>query len=123
LGGATSNTITLNSGTGIYPDGPDILTICCSNVLQPVSVSPTTTTSGSPVVVINDVTGFDLGWVASASTGGTAVGGVIKAITARAGGGYDVAFSRNSTSGTNGTVTLSPPGNIASRISWTEAQA
>jgi hypothetical protein len=34
-----------------------------------------------------------------------------------------VAFSRNSTSGTNGTVTLSPPGNIASRISWTEAQA
>jgi hypothetical protein len=123
LGGATSNTITLNSGTGIYPDGPDILTICCSNVLQPVSVSPTTTTSGSPVVVINDVTGFDLGWIATASTGGTAVGGVIKTITARAGGGYDVAFSRNSTSGTNGTVTLSPPGNIASRISWTEAQA
>jgi hypothetical protein len=123
LGGGLTNTLTVNSGVGIYPDGPDILTVCCSNVLQPVSVSPTTTTSGSPIAIVTDVTGFDLGWVVTSSTGGTAVNGVIKAITARSGGGFDVAFSKNATSGTNGTFVLSPPGQIASRISWTEAQA
>lgn len=123
LGGGLSNTLTLNSNASIYPDGPDILTVTCSNVLQPITVSPTTTTSGSPIAVINDVTGFELGWIVSSSSGGTAVGGIVKAITARAGGGYDVSFSKNATSGTNGTVVLSPPGNIASRISWTEAQA
>jgi hypothetical protein len=123
LGGGLTNVVTLNSGVGIYPDGPDVLTICCSNVLQPVTVSPTTTTSGSPIVIVTDVTGFDLGWVVSSSTGGTAVGGVVKSITARSAGGFDVAFSKNSTNGTNGTFILSPPGNIASRISWTEAQA
>ena len=123
LGGGITNTLTINSGTGIYPDGPDIITVCCSNVLQPITISPTTTTSGSPTVVVTDVTGFDVNWVVSSSSGGTAVGGVVKSIVARAGGGYDVSFSKNSTSGTNGTVVLSPPGNIASRISWTEAQA
>jgi hypothetical protein len=123
LGGATTNTLTLNSNVGIYPDGPDIITICCSNVLQPITVSPTTTTSGSPTAVIQDVTGFDNGWVVSSSSGGVAVGGVVKSVVAKAGGGYDVSFSKNATSGTNGTIVLSPPGNIATRISWTEAQA
>ena len=123
LGGGTSNTLTLNSNVGIYPDGPDIVTVCFSNVSTPITVSPTSTTGGSPVVVFTDVTGFNVGWVVTASTGGTAVNGVIVSITPKAAGNFDVAFSKNSTSGINGNVTISPPGQIAARLSWTEAQA
>lgn len=123
LGGGTTNTLTLSSSAGIYPDGPDIITVVASNVATPIVVSPTVTTTGSPIVTVTDVTGINLGWVVFQSNGGIPVGSVVQAITAKAGGGFDLAFSKNSTSGINGTLIIAPPGNIAARLSWTEAQA
>jgi hypothetical protein len=123
LGGGLSNTLTLNSGVGIFPDGPDIVTVCCSNVLTPAITSPTSTTTGSPIVTYDNVTSFTPGWVVTSSTGGIQVGSVVLSVTAKAAGNFDVSFSRNATSGINGTVVISPPGQIAARMSWTEAQA
>ena len=133
LGGGASNTLNLYSSgiahQGIYPDGPDIVTVVCSNVLTPVTLSPITTTVNSPQVIFSDVTQFNLGYVVTASTGGVVVGSVVESISpivntsGVATGNFYVVFSKNATSAVNGVVTLSGPGNIASRISWTEAQA
>ena len=129
LGGGTTNNLDLTSATsrgyaGVYPDGPDIVTIVCQNVLTPArNVTPATVTNGSPIAIFNDVSNFDVGWSVTATSGGIAVNGIIRSITARSAGGYDVAFSKNATTGSAGVVTLSPPGNIGARLSWTEAQA
>ena len=123
-GGGTSNTISLATKQGIYPDGPDIVTIVCSNISSPVAVNPTTVVSGSPIARINDTSGFDEGWTVT-SNGGSGIqnNSIIRSITPLSAGNADIAFTRNATSTTNGTLTLSPPGNIAARLQWTEAQA
>jgi hypothetical protein len=128
LGGGTSNTLNLTSSAspnaGFYPDGPDIITIVASNVLTPVTIAPTTVTVGSPVTTLSDTTGFDVNWVVTANGGGgVPIGSIVKSVTPNAGGNFTVAFSKNATSAINGTLVISPPGNIAARLSWTEAQA
>jgi hypothetical protein len=123
-GGGTSNTISLATKQGIYPDGPDIVTIVCSNISAPLIVNPTTVVSGSPIARINDTSGFDEGWTVTANGGsGIQVNSIIRSITPLSAGNADIAFTRNATSTTNGTLTLAPPGNIAARLQWTEAQA
>jgi hypothetical protein len=123
-GGGLSNTISLATKQGIYPDGPDIVTIVCSNISSPVVANPTTVVSGSPIAKINDTAGFDEGWTVTSNLGsGILVGSIIRSITPLSAGNADIAFTRNATSISNGTLTLSPPGNIAARLQWTEAQA
>ena len=123
-GGGTSNLLTLNSQQGIYPDGPDIVTIVCSNVSSPITANPTAVVSGSPIAKINDTAGFDEGWAVTANGGsGIQTGSIIRSITPLAAGNADVSFTRNANSSVNGTLTLAPPGNIAARLQWTEAQA
>jgi hypothetical protein len=128
LGGGTSNTLDLTSATsrgynGIYPDGPDIITVVVQNTQQSVVVSPTTVTLGSPIAVFADVSGFSTGWVVETTAGGIPGNNTVLAITARAGGGFDVAFSKNAISGSAAITTFRPPGQISARLSWTEAQA
>jgi hypothetical protein len=123
LGGGTTNTLPNERYTNIYPDGPDILTVVVQNILRPITLAPTTVTNGSPIAVFSDNTGFDTGWIVTSSTGGIQVGSIVRSITPQAGGNSQVSFTRNATSGTTGVITMSPPSSIASRLSWSEAQA
>ena len=123
-GGGLSNTLTLNSQQGIYPDGPDIVTVVCSNVQSPVNVAPTAITSGSPIIRVTDSSGFEEGWIVTNNgLGGVPLSSVVRGITPVAGAGTDIAFTKNATSSVLGTLVLAPPGNIAARLQWTEAQA
>jgi hypothetical protein len=123
-GGGLSNTMTLNSQAGIYPDGPDIVTVVCSNVQSPIIVPPTTVTSGSPIIRVGDSGGFEEGFIVTANQGsGMPINSVVRSITPLSAGNTDIAFTKNANSAVLGTLTLSPPGNIAARLQWTEAQA
>jgi hypothetical protein len=122
LGGGTSNTLTLNSNASIFPDGPDIITVTVENVQQPVTIIPTTVTSGSPVITLSDVTGFQPGWVVTANGGGgVQVGSIINSITPQVAGNFLVSFTKNATSALVGSLTISPPGSVAAKITWSEA--
>jgi hypothetical protein len=123
-GGGLSNTLTLNSQAGIYPDGPDIVTVVCSNVQSPVNVPPTNVTAGSPIIRVGDSGSFEEGYIVTANGGGgVPLGSVVRSISPLSAGNTDVAFTRNATSAVLGTLVLAPPGNIAARLQWTEAQA
>ena len=123
-GGGLSNTLGLNTQQGIYPDGPDIVTVVCSNVQSPITVAPTNLTVGSPIVRIGDSSGFEEGWIVTANGGGgVPLNSVVRSITPLSAGNTDVAMTKNATGTTLGTLTMSPPGNIAARLQWTEAQA
>lgn len=122
LGGGTSNTLTLNSNASVFPDGPDVVTIVAENAQLPVAIIPTTVTSGSPVVTLSDVTGFQPGWVVTANGGGgVPVGSVINSITPQVAGNFLVSFTKNATSAVVGSLTISPPGSVAAKITWSEA--
>lgn len=123
LGGGTTNSLGSERYTGIYPDGPDIITVVVQSILKPVVIIPTTVTSGSPNVTIADTTGFETGWVVTSSTGGVQVGSTIRSISPQSGGNAIVSFTKNATSATAGVITLSPPSSVAARLSWSEAQA
>jgi hypothetical protein len=135
MGGGASNSLNLfstgNAHQGVYPDGPDIITVVASNVLTPIVVAPTTLTVNSPTGIFTDVTGIFPGYIVTANAGsGIPVGSVVSTVipvinpaTGVSTGNFYVTFSKNSTSVVNGFLTLSPPGNLAARLSWTEAQA
>ena len=122
LGGGTSNTLTLNSNASIFPDGPDVVTVTVENAQQPIIAIPTTVTSGSPVITMSDVTGFQPGWVVTANGGGgVQVGSIVNSITPQAAGNFLVSFTKNATSALVGSLTISPPGSVAAKITWSEA--
>lgn len=123
-GGGLSNTLTLNTQAGIYPDGPDIVTVVCSNVQQAINIPPTNITVGSPIIRVGDSGGFEEGFIVTANGGGgVPIGSVVRSITPVSAGNTDVAFTKNANSAVLGTLVLAPPGNIAARLQWTEAQA
>jgi hypothetical protein len=113
------------SGDGVFPDGPEVLTIFVTNL----GTSVTTSTSVNPVsgqfsVVVNDGTDLEPGLVVNSSSTVASIAANAKIVNLSiSGASFTVNLSKPNTSTTGGAVTFEQVANVFARLSWTEAQA
>ena len=127
LGGGTQNSLLSERYNNIYPDGPDILTVVVQNVLSPVpqtALGTVTVTNAQSVVTVTDSSRVDVGHIITTTGGGSGLplGSFVRTVVPGT-TTTTLNMSKLNTTGSAGSFILSPPSNIAARMSWTEAQA
>jgi len=127
LGGGTQNSLLRERYNNIYTDGPDILTVVVQNVLSPVpqtALGTVNVTNGQSVVTVTDSSRVDVGHIVTTTGSGSGLplGSFIRTVVPGT-TTTTLNMSKLNTTGSAGSFILSPPSNIAARMSWTEAQA
>ena len=111
------------SGDGVFPDGPEVLTIFVTNLGNSVSTSVSAApVSGQYTIVVTDVTGIKPGMFVSATASSAAIGAQVVSITPST-TTATVALSKPNTGTTTGVITFDETATVYGRLSWTEAQA
>jgi hypothetical protein len=113
------------SGDGVFPDGPEVLTIFVTNL----GTSVTTSTSSNPVsgsfaLVVGDGTDLEPGLVVNSGATAASVSSNAKIVNLNINAAsFTVNLSKPNTGTTGGNVTFEQVANVFARLSWTEAQA
>lgn len=113
------------SGDGVFPDGPEVLTIFVTNLGNSI----TTSTSTNPVngqfqILVSDATDLEPGLVVSSATTAASVSANAKLVsTSVSGANFTLNLSKANTGTTGGNVTFEQTATVYARLSWTEAQA
>jgi hypothetical protein len=113
------------SGDGVFPDGPEVLTIFVTNLGNSI----TTTTQVNPVsgqfsVIVSDATDLEPGLVVAGATTAASVATNAKIVsTSVSGANFTLNLSKPNTGTTGGNITFEQTAVVYARLSWTEAQA
>ena len=113
------------SGDGVFPDGPEVLTIFVTNLGNSI----TTTTAANPTngafsITVSDATDLEPGLVVASTSTVASVAANAKIVsTSVSGSVFTINLSKPNTGTTGGNVTFEQSAIVYARLSWTEAQA
>jgi hypothetical protein len=112
------------SGDGVYPDGPEVLTIFATNLGNSVSATiAAAPTNGNFTVNVADSTGIKPGMFAT-TVPATSVAPNAQVISnAPTGATNVITLSRPNVGTSTGTIVFEETATVYARLSWTEAQA
>lgn len=112
------------SGDGVFPDGPEVLTIFVTNLGPSVTTTANAPASGAFQITVQDGTDLEPGLVVNSTTTVASVAANSKILSSSISGStFTVNLSKPCTGTTSGNVTFEQVANVFARLSWTEAQA